>query len=98
MIFIPDSAKFKPSPVEVEAEDTWSWEASLASARPGRRYRIRRMPSAPIRDRATEAGCFEGAELTCTANGRCAIYFSTPEGRIRRIERQYARFIEVQPA
>lgn len=75
----------------------WSSAESLASAEPGRRYRVRRVLLAPVRGRCEELGCGKGQELICIENRRGEVRFSTRKKRDARMGREFAWFVEVEP-
>lgn len=78
--------------------EAWSWLDALATARPGGRYAIRRLPVSLVRDHCHRCGLHEGDELTCLENpgshGRLVLRRS--DGQRTEMEREHAWFVEVR--
>jgi hypothetical protein len=75
----------------------WSAEESMAFAAPGRRYRVKRIFFAEVRQRCAELGFTAGDEIGCRSNRRGYVECRVPKGRLARLPREYAWFIRVEP-
>jgi hypothetical protein len=74
----------------------WPWTETLATARPGSRYRLARIPFSISQSRCRELGCTEGATVTCTANGAGRVQFRADDGREAVLEREVAWFVHAE--
>lgn len=72
------------------------WIEALASARPGRRYRIGEILFGMVRDRCSALGFVEGDELVCMENDGDGVRLVGPDGRWKLLEREYAWFVRVK--
>ena len=77
-------------------DPTFRWSDSLASARPSGRYRVEEIFFDMVRDRFYDLGWFKGDVLICVENVGPTASFVGPDGRWRRVERAYARFVRVK--
>ncbi|HZD03274.1 MAG TPA: ferrous iron transport protein A [Longimicrobiales bacterium] len=73
------------------------WMEALASAKPGRRYRIEDILFSVVSDRCRELGCVPGDELVCMENDGDGVSIVGPDGRWKLLEREYAWFVRVEP-
>lgn len=74
-----------------------SWVAALASAKPGRHYRIGEILFDAVRERCAELGYAEGDEIICMENDRRGVCVVGDDDTWRILDRHYARFVRVEP-
>jgi len=86
----------QPSDAWRSERTRWSWAEALATAEPGRRYRVSRVLFDLVRNRCRELGFREGDEVTCTSNDGEGVVLQCRTTRGARIEREYAWFIKVE--
>jgi hypothetical protein len=85
-----------PATPRKESESIWQWTEALATARPGARYRVARIPFSLARARCAQLGCSEGQVFTCRANAGGTLVLEGPEGRRVILERELAWFIQAE--
>ena len=78
------------------AATDWSWTEALATARPGNRYRLARVPITLARNRFQELGIGEGDEVTCAGNGGGVLVLERADRRRLVLERTLAWFVQVE--
>jgi hypothetical protein len=82
---------------DVDANQHWEWDRTLATAEPGRRYRVTSAVFSLVQERCHDVGCVEGDELTCVENDQDGVTFSNSAERIIYFERAYAWLVKVEP-
>ena len=78
------------------AATPWGWTEALAVARPGNRYRLRRVQASTTRHRCRQLGCAEGQVVTCRANAGGLVLLEGPDGGQIALERALAWFIHAE--
>jgi hypothetical protein len=76
---------------------SWSWEESLAFAEPGRRYRVKRVLFELVSEHCAELGFGVGDEIACRSNRLAFVCCRVPRGRLARLPRSHAWFIQIEP-
>lgn len=87
--------RFRPTSQD---EPHWSWADALAAARPGERHRIVAILFSEVRERLARLGLAEDDLVRCVANDHAFVTLEGPGGARIDVERQYAWFVQVEPA
>ena len=74
-----------------------SWPDDLAAVKPGDRCLLTDMAFSMVRDRCADLGLMVGDEVLCVKAGPSVMSLRRADGRVIRLEREYAWFIQVQP-
>jgi hypothetical protein len=81
------------SPEVTEGDDVWLWTEALATARPGGRYTVARIPFSIARAHCRKLGCVEGDAYVCARNSGGVLVLESADGRRLIMARELAWFV-----